>query len=91
MPFSQRTLPDGCQLEETRQVRNGRIEKQVVFRRGTTIEFTYKESVALYDREQFTALASAQALSVVDVWPSLQGPSEEAHRQVYWLRRSHAD
>ncbi len=88
VPFSQRQLADGRQVEETRRIHAGRVEKEVVLRHGTVITQRYCESVALYDRAAMTALAAAHGMVVNDVWTSLLGPTHDAQRLVFWLRRT---
>ncbi len=87
VPFSTRTLKNGHTLEERRRIKNGRVEKQVIITNGSHVEHDYTESVALYSKEQFTALAHKQGLIVADLWPSLQGPKHDTQRMVYWLQR----
>ncbi len=87
VPLSQRQLLDGRQVEETRRVYAGRVEKNVVIRQGDVVIQRYCESVALYDRSAMATLAAANGLLVSEVWTSLLGPTHDAQRLVFWLQR----
>ena len=88
VPLSQRQLPDGRQVEETRRLHAGRVEKNVVMRQGDRVTQRYSESVALYDRSAMATLAAANGLLVSEVWTSLLGPAHDAQRLVFWLQRT---
>ena len=87
VPLSQRQLSDGRQVEETRRLYDGRVEKNVVMRQGDVVTQRYCESVALYDRSAMATLAAANGLLVKDVWTSLLGPEHDDQRLVFWLQR----
>lgn len=86
IPRTERVTSVGHVIEE-RAIRHQRVEKTVTVSHDSVIVQTYRESVRLYERSEFTACAEQAALKITDVWPSLRGPELDDQRQVFWLKR----
>ena len=87
IPRTERVTSAGHVIEE-RAIRQKRVEKTVTVSHDGVVVQTYRESVRLYERSEFTACAEQAAMRITDVWPSLRGPKIDEQRQVFWLRRS---
>ena len=86
VPSSERTTSNGTLIKEKRYLTGKRVEKQVELLAQDGRQHSYTESVRLYDRDEFPALAQQAGLCVVDIWSSLKGPSFDDNRSVVWLR-----
>lgn len=77
VPHSVRTVEEDT-IEETRVIRDGRVEKTIVIRSEAGGERQYKESVRLYEKEDFTRLLQPTDLAVERVFGDYDGSDYEA-------------
>jgi SAM-dependent methyltransferase len=87
VPASERRCEMGV-LRERRRLVGARVEKDVEIIPdvgGASIRYT--ESVRLYRRDEFAALATSFGLRFDACWSSLRGPEVDDKRSVWWLKR----
>lgn len=77
VPRSVRTV-DGETIEESRRIEDGRVNKEIILRDPERGERRYRESVRLYEKEDFERLMAGTGLVIERIFGGYDGSAYEA-------------